>query len=103
MKKKIQKIDKKTVEHIARLARLGLSGKEIFKYQRDLSKILGYIDKLKEVDISNIQPAYLLVKEKNIKRKDEVFLNQKNLKTKEKTIKLLPKIKDGYLRVKKII
>jgi len=50
-------ISKEEVKHIAKLARLGLSDKEIGEFQKELSKILNYIEKLKEVDISNVKPT----------------------------------------------
>ncbi|NCB08100.1 MAG: aspartyl/glutamyl-tRNA amidotransferase subunit C, partial [Bacteroidia bacterium] len=44
-------LSKEETQHIAKLARLGLSESEIEKYQKDLSAILGYVDKLKSADI----------------------------------------------------
>jgi len=50
-------ISKEEVQHIAKLARLGLTEKEIKKFQKELSSILDYIEKLKEVDVSSIEPT----------------------------------------------
>ncbi|MDP2664107.1 MAG: Asp-tRNA(Asn)/Glu-tRNA(Gln) amidotransferase subunit GatC, partial [bacterium] len=47
-------ISKEEVKHIAKLARLGLSDKEIGKFQKDLSSILDYVEKLKKVDVSGV-------------------------------------------------
>ena len=41
-------ISKEEVEHIAKLARLELTGKEVEKMQKDLSAILDYFDLLKK-------------------------------------------------------
>ena len=41
-------ISKEEVEHIAKLARLELTGKEVEKMQKDLSDILDYFDLLKK-------------------------------------------------------
>lgn len=106
MKKNISsynKIEKRTVEHLAKLCRLELSETEILNYQNDLSKILEYIDKLKEIDISNVRTSFDFGRNKNIKRRDEFVDTKGSLDIPEKIIKLMPETKDGYLKVKKII
>jgi aspartyl-tRNA(Asn)/glutamyl-tRNA(Gln) amidotransferase subunit C len=49
-------IDRKQVRHVARLARLALSEDEEEKYAVQLSAVLGYIEKLEQVDVSGVQP-----------------------------------------------
>ncbi len=51
-------VDKKTVEHVARLARLGPSNAEIEMYQKDLVKILGHIHEIDKIDTENVAPLY---------------------------------------------
>lgn len=94
-------ITKKEVEHIAKLARLGLTQKEIKKMQKELSKILDYVEKLKEVDISKIEPTSHVIKVENVMIEDEI---DKKCKMKnEKLLKLMPDKKDDYLKVKSIL
>ncbi|HEV3482560.1 MAG TPA: Asp-tRNA(Asn)/Glu-tRNA(Gln) amidotransferase subunit GatC [Candidatus Acidoferrales bacterium] len=50
------KISREEVLRIAELAHLGLSPEEVDMYCGQLDGILGYIDKLKEIDISNVEP-----------------------------------------------
>jgi aspartyl-tRNA(Asn)/glutamyl-tRNA(Gln) amidotransferase subunit C len=50
------KISREEVIRVAELAHLGLSPEEVDAYRNQLDGILTYIDKLKELDISNIQP-----------------------------------------------
>jgi aspartyl-tRNA(Asn)/glutamyl-tRNA(Gln) amidotransferase subunit C len=60
------------VNYVAHLARLALSPEEAQKYGAQLGQVLGYIEKLKEVDVSGIEPtahAFPLV---NVTRSDEV-------------------------------
>ena len=64
-------ITREEVQHIAKLARLGLTEQEVEKYQKELSAILGYIEKLKEVDVSKVEPTSQAVLLENIMRKDE--------------------------------
>ncbi len=59
------------VKYVAHLARLSLSPEEEQKMGEQLGNILGYIEKLKEVDVSGVEPtahAFPLV---NVTRPDE--------------------------------
>ena len=66
-----QRLSSTGVEHIAKLARLGLSESEKKKYSKELSEILDYIDKLNKVETKNVEPFALVSGLKNILRKDE--------------------------------
>lgn len=60
------------VKYVAHLARLALTPEEEQKIGAQLGNVLGYIEKLKEVDVSNVEPtahAFPLV---NVTRPDEV-------------------------------
>jgi aspartyl-tRNA(Asn)/glutamyl-tRNA(Gln) amidotransferase subunit C len=60
------------VNYVAHLARLSLSPEEAKKFGAQLVNVLGYIEKLKEVDVSAVEPtahAFPLV---NVTRPDEV-------------------------------
>jgi len=56
-KKKKRTISKKEVEHIASLARLPLTEKELKKFQKQLSEILDYVAALEKVDTSKVKPT----------------------------------------------
>ena len=56
---------------IAKLANLILTENEIYKYSQQLSSILSYIDKLKEVDTKNIQETSQTTGLENITSEDE--------------------------------
>jgi len=96
-------ITREEVQHIAKLARLGLTEQEVEKYQKELSAILGYIEKLKEVDVSKVEPTSQAVLLENIMRKDEKSpAFAKSSAGREKLLALMPETKDGYLKVKSI-
>ena len=60
------------VKYVAHLARLELSPEEEQQFGAQLGSILGYIEKLKEVDVSGVEPtahAFPLV---NVTRPDEI-------------------------------
>lgn len=92
-------ISKKEVQHVAQLARLGLKEKEIVKMQKELSAILDYIEKLKEVDILNVDFFVSSGKLKNIVREDKAKEREKG----KKLLDLAPDEKGGYLKVKQIL
>jgi len=60
------------VKHVARLARLRLSPEELETMRAELSHILGYIDMLKEVDVSDVPPTAQATDLLNVVRADEV-------------------------------
>ncbi len=49
-------ITEKEVRYIAELANLRLSDEEVDRYRGDLEEILTYVDKLKEIDTSEVEP-----------------------------------------------
>ncbi|MDD5103822.1 MAG: Asp-tRNA(Asn)/Glu-tRNA(Gln) amidotransferase subunit GatC [Candidatus Peribacteraceae bacterium] len=61
------------VRHIAKLARLTLSDKEVSKFSRELTQILDYIGKLKEVDTKGVEPMTQITGLGNITRHDTVI------------------------------
>ncbi|RME64672.1 MAG: Asp-tRNA(Asn)/Glu-tRNA(Gln) amidotransferase subunit GatC [Nitrospirae bacterium] len=64
-------VTREEVEHIAGLARLALSEEEKALYQEQLSKILQYIEQLRELDTSDVPPTSHVVPLKNVFREDE--------------------------------
>ena len=50
------KITREDVLRVAELAHLGLSPDEVETYQKQLDAILSYVDKLNELDVSNVEP-----------------------------------------------
>lgn len=60
------------VEHVAALARLGLSDAEKERLREQLSSILGHIAALDELDTASIPPTAQVVALTNVMRADEV-------------------------------
>ncbi len=90
-------ISKEEVEHIAKLARLELTEKEIEKMQKDLSAILDYFDLLKKapkVDKANLENNDL-----RATRKDEVISSHDMA---DELIAAAPDKNDDYIKVKAI-
>ena len=64
-------IQRKDVEHVARLARLALTDAEIERMREQLNGILAYIEKLNELDTSDVEPTSHAVPLVNVMRDDE--------------------------------
>ena len=63
-------ITKDTVKYVAHLARIDLKPKDLEKLSQQLQEILGFIDKLKKVDIKDIIPTSHILPVNNILRDD---------------------------------
>ena len=61
------------VRHIAKLARLSIDDDEVEKYAGELSKILDYIDMLREVKTEDVEPTAQVTGQSNALRKDEIW------------------------------
>jgi aspartyl-tRNA(Asn)/glutamyl-tRNA(Gln) amidotransferase subunit C len=64
-------IDRKTVEHVARLARLQLTPAELDRYQGQLGAILDYIAQLEKLDVADVEPLTHAAETTNVFREDE--------------------------------
>ena len=59
------------VKYVARLARLELTPEEEKKFGEQLGHILGYVEKLKELDVTGIEPTAHAMPRVNVVRADE--------------------------------
>jgi aspartyl-tRNA(Asn)/glutamyl-tRNA(Gln) amidotransferase subunit C len=59
------------VEHIARLARLNLTGEEKERYRQQLSDILDYAARLQSLDTGDISPTFSVLPGRSVFREDE--------------------------------
>jgi len=66
------KMDRATVEYVARLSRVALSEAELQLFSNQLSKILDYIAQLNALDTTNVEPLAQAVENVNVLREDIV-------------------------------
>ncbi len=92
-------ITKKEIKKLSFLARISVSEKETEELQKDLKNILNFVSKLKKADVSGIKE--LKIENKNVLRKDNP--PDSGHGRGEALLKLAPEIKDGYLKVKKVL
>jgi aspartyl-tRNA(Asn)/glutamyl-tRNA(Gln) amidotransferase subunit C len=65
------KVTEKDVEHVAKLARLGLTDEEKKKFTESLSGILEYAEVLNKLDTKNVAPTSHAIPMKNVMREDK--------------------------------
>ena len=93
------KISKQEVEHVAKLARLELTGQEKEKLTDQLSNILTYVEKLNELDTKGVEPTAHVLDINNVMRNDEPGESL----TQERALANAPDKAAGHYKVPKII
>jgi aspartyl-tRNA(Asn)/glutamyl-tRNA(Gln) amidotransferase subunit C len=94
-------ITKKDVDHVARLARLTLTNEEKERYTAQLESILSYIEKLNELDTTNVPPTAHVLPISNVWREDRA--DQKHLGSTEDLLANAPEREGPFFKVKKVI
>ena len=92
-------ISRQDVEHVARLARLALTEAESARMQEQLSGILAYIDTLRALDTTGVEPTSHAVPLVNVMRADETRPSL----SPEAALANAPDRSDGFFRVPRII
>jgi len=89
----------KDVEYIANLARLEFKEEEKEKFTEQFNRILEYMDKLNELDTTNVEPLYHVIDLKNVFREDVV----KQSYHREEILKNAPSRTEYFFKVPKVI
>ncbi|MFA5099351.1 MAG: Asp-tRNA(Asn)/Glu-tRNA(Gln) amidotransferase subunit GatC [Candidatus Omnitrophota bacterium] len=64
-------LSKETVEYVANLSRIELKTEELEVISSQLESVLGFIDKLRTLDVTAIEPTSHILPVKNVFREDE--------------------------------
>jgi aspartyl-tRNA(Asn)/glutamyl-tRNA(Gln) amidotransferase subunit C len=92
-------LTREQVEHVALLSRLALTEEQIERMTHQLAAILGYIEKLNELDTGGIEPLSRPLKVENVFREDKPG---KSL-DREDALKNAPAQRKGFFEVPRII
>ena len=92
-------IDKDTVKHIAKLARISLDEKKINSLSKDLSSIIEFIEKLNELNTEQTAPLTSIINASLQSRKDEVL----DGKIRDQILKNSPETNEEFFVVPKVI
>jgi aspartyl-tRNA(Asn)/glutamyl-tRNA(Gln) amidotransferase subunit C len=92
-------IDKDTVKHISKLARISLDDKKIDSLTKDLSLIFKFIEQLNELNTDKVEPLSSILNEPFRSRKDEI----NDGKIREKILENSPQKSEEFFVVPKVI
>ena len=94
-----EKIDQQQVRKVAKLSRLDLSDAEVEEFTMQLSAILGYVEKMNELDTENVEPLAHCLPVHNVFREDVV----KESLGADKALANAPQQDGEFFRVPKIL
>ena len=92
-------IDNKLVADLSRLAKLKFDASKAEKMNSDLDKIIGFVDKLSEIDTEGVEPLIYLSEEVNVLRVDEI----KHEVCQENALKNAPQKDSDYFKVPTVL
>jgi len=92
-------LTREEVEHIAELAKLGLTEEEKETFRQQLSAILDYAQMLQRLDTDAIPPTAQVITLQNVMRPDEVHPSF----PREDILANAPAVQDGCFKVKAIL
>ena len=87
------------IEMIASLSRLNLKEEEIEEVTEQLDKFLIYVENLKKIDTTQIEPTTYALPMQNVFRADEV----KESLSQEDALSNAPLKEDGYFKVPRVL
>ena len=93
------KIDKNTINKIARLSRIKLDDKESEDYINDLNSILDWVEQLNEVNTENVEPLSNISSSILPKREDL----SKDTNSSEEILENAPDKLEGFFAVPKVV
>ena len=90
-------ITKDQIKHLAHLSRLELTDNELDSMQGDMEKILEFVAKIDELDLTGVEPLTQMSASVDVMRTDQA----RNMITKEQALKNAPDANSDYFRVPK--
>jgi aspartyl-tRNA(Asn)/glutamyl-tRNA(Gln) amidotransferase subunit C len=92
-------IDKETIKHISKLARISIDDKKIDNLSKDLSSIIKFIEKLNKLNTDDIKPLTSIIDASLKFRKDEILEG----KIREQILKNSPEKTEEFFVVPKVV
>ena len=92
-------IDKDTIKHISKLARISLNEKKADSLSKDLTSIMKFIENLNKLNTDKIEPLTSIINASLKSRKDEV----KDGKIRDQILKNSPEKNEEFFVVPKVI
>jgi aspartyl-tRNA(Asn)/glutamyl-tRNA(Gln) amidotransferase subunit C len=95
------KLTKVDVLHVAKLAKLDISEKEINKYTEQLAPVINYFSELSEIDTNDVEPTSQTTGLENVFRQD--VIKGENSLNQDEAVAGSEKTYNGYFKVKAIL
>ena len=92
-------VDKEAIRHVAHLARIELQSNELDKLSEELHEILGFIDKLSNLNVEQVKPTSHILPISNVLREDVPYVSL----TPQQALENAPSKKKNFFSVPKII
>jgi aspartyl-tRNA(Asn)/glutamyl-tRNA(Gln) amidotransferase subunit C len=92
-------IDKDTVKHISKLARISVNDKKVDSLSKDLSSIIRFIEKLNKLNTDNVKPLTSIIDASLKSREDEI----RDGKIRDQILKNSPENNDEFFVVPKVV
>jgi aspartyl-tRNA(Asn)/glutamyl-tRNA(Gln) amidotransferase subunit C len=92
-------VNEQLVDQLADLARLEFTPEEKTAIQGDLQRMITFVEKLNELDTTNVQPILHMTADRNVYRADKVVPSI----SREEGLKNAPAANDQYFKVPKVI
>lgn len=92
-------INKEEIVHIAKLASLNLSEKEIEVYTKDMQEIIEFANMINDVNTEGMNETIAANEKSNVLRKDEVV----NFENRELLLSNAPSQDEGMFRIPKVL
>ena len=92
-------VDDALIDKLSRLAMLEFNEAEKEEIKQDLQKMIGFVDKLRELDTTGVEPLLHMSQEMDVLREDAIS----NMLTQEEALKNAPHHDGSYFLVPKVI
>ena len=92
-------IDKETIKHISKLARISLDEKQVDNLSKDLSSIIKFIKKLNKLNTDDIKPLTSIIEASLKFRKDKIL----DGKIRDQILKNSPEKNEEFFVVPKVV
>lgn len=95
----LMQVNDALIDKLSKLSMLQFNDEEREEIKADLEKMIGFVDKLKELDTSGVEPLLHMSNEINVLREDVPA----HMITREEALKNAPHHDDIYFKVPKVI
>lgn len=92
-------VNDQLVEKLAHLSRLQFNESEKAEIKNDLQRMIGFVEKLNELNLDGVEPLMHMSEEMNVLREDKI----KGSVSREEALKNAPLHDDQFFKVPKVI